>query len=455
MHQKSLFIFRRDLRLVDNLGLLAALNESEQVIPLFILTPEQLKNNEFFSSNCVQFMMESLVDLDRELKKLGSRLFLQYGEPNKVVKKLVQQEGVDCVYVNMDYTPYSTKRDVAIAKAIAPVELVQLEDALLNEVDAVYTGGGTHYTKFTPYFNKAKKLGVDEPVKRVPRKFVGSGYRMKSLGVRDLKKFYRENPNINVHGGRKEGLKIIRNLSEFRDYNKTRNDLPDYTTHLSAYNKFGCLSIREVYHAFRGQLGMRNDLIKQLYWRDFYYQVLWHDPVVLGKAMKEQYRGIKWSGSTSKFNKWKDGMTGFPIVDAGMRQMNETGFMHNRARLIVSNFLIKLLHIDWRKGEKYFAQMLVDYDPAVNNGNWQWGASTGADSQPYFRIFNPWLQSKKFDPQAEYIKRWVPELQDVPSNDLHVWDQVYGEYDVDYPDPIIDYKKAREEGVKLYKKYVG
>lgn len=199
---------------------------------------------------------------------------------------------------------------------------------------------------------------------------------------------------------------------------------------------------------------MRNELIKQLYWRDFYYNVGWAFPRVFGRYgnLKEKYDKIKWGNNRSWYNKWKEGKTGFPIVDACMNEINETGFMHNRGRLIVASFLIKILLVDWKLGELYFSNKLEDSDVCVNNGNWGWSSGSGADSQPYFRIFNPWTQGERFDPQCKYIKKWVPELEDVPNEHIHRWDEFWDEHDVDYPKPMVDYKKQREKAIKMYKR---
>jgi deoxyribodipyrimidine photo-lyase len=232
-----------------------------------------------------------------------------------------------------------------------------------------------------------------------------------------------------------------------KNYPRTHNDLSHSTSELSAFIKFGCVSIREVYKTFRS----KHDFIRQLFWRDFYANILYSFPYVLGSAMKKNYNKVHWHHNSNWFKKWCDGETGYPVVDAGMRQMNQTGYMHNRARLIVSSFLVKTLLISWEEGEKYFAQKLVDYDPASNNGNWQWTAGSGADSQPYFRIFNPWEQGKNYDPNCEYIKKWVPELKDVPNKDILNWEDTHSEYkDVKYPKPIVDYKKQKEIALKMY-----
>jgi len=453
MYELSLFIFRRDFRLHDNISLIKALKESKKVIPIFIYTKEQLLWNKYKSNNAVQFMIESLKDLEKQLKEREGKLYYFYEEDaTKAIEKIIKKIKIDAIYFNMDYSPYSVKRDKSIMNLCEKngIECHIYEDLLLNPVCSIKTGDNKIYTKFTPYFNKAKKKEVDKPIENHHKNYyVG---RIKTFR-KDGKQFYKENHKLFKRGGREEAQKIMKNIDKFEDYNKTRNCLTKNTTYLSAYIKYGCVSIREVYWKFKDKLGMRNELIKQLYWREFYYNILYKFPYVIGHSMKHNYDKIKWIYNPTWFKKWTRGETGFPIVDAGMRQMNETGFMHNRARLIVSNFLIKILAIDWRKGEKYFAKQLLDYDVANNNGNWQWGAGTGASSQEYYKIFNPWLQSIKFDPKGEYIKRWIPELRDVDAKDLHQWGVRYVEkYGVKYPEPMVGYKKQKENVLKMYKK---
>lgn len=455
---KSIFIFRRDLRLRDNRGLLAACHNSKKVIPMFIFTPEQLKNNKYKSDNCVQFMMASLKDLDANLRKKGSRLFYFYGSPDDIIRRLLNADkNIEAVYVNMDYTPYSVARDAKIEKVCVEKQVAfeSYEDVLLYPVETIITGSGGVYNKFTPFYNRARQQRVTPTDMSNPSNFVFKNIRITGEFHGDMHQFYTHNDNIMVEGGRDNALGILRQIGKFKKYNRLRNDLMTPTTRLSAYIKFGCVSIREVYEAFKSKLGMRNDLIKQLYWRDFYYNVAYDNPHTFGRygALKEKYNKIKWENNRGWYKKWCDGRTGFPVVDACMTELNTTGFMHNRGRLITSAFLVKLLLIDWNWGERYFAQKLVDYDPSINLGNWSWSAGVGADSQPYFRIFNPWLQSAKHDPNAEYIKHWLPELADVKIQHLHQWDKYYDEYpDVDYPKPMIDYVKQKDKALKMYKK---
>lgn len=454
MYKKSVFIFRRDFRLYDNNGLLNILKKSDKIIPIFIMTPEQLVNNKYKSSNTVQFMFECLEDLDKQLKSKNGKLYYFYGEPNNVLQKIIKEQNIDCIAFNLDYSPYSKKRDLDIQKLCEKnnIDCIVTEDILLNSIGSIKTGSGDIYTKFTPYFNNAKQNEITRPQSNKFSKYFKGKIENEYKG--DVKKYYEENDKLLLNGGRDNAIKRLNKLYLQKDYNKSRNCLTEETTYLSAYIKYGCLSIREVYWKFRDELGTKTDLIKQLYWRDFYYNILWRYPQVLKGSLKEKYDKIKWENNMTWFKKWTEGKTGYPIVDAGIREMNETGFMHNRSRLITSNFLIKLLLIDWRKGEWYFATQLYDYDVANNNGNWQWSSSSGADSQPYFRIFNPWLQSKKFDPDGKYIKKWCPELKDVAANDLHKWDKTYEKYKVDYPKPIIEYEKQRKLALQMYKKYI-
>jgi deoxyribodipyrimidine photo-lyase len=437
---KSLVIFRRDLRLEDNTALNATLKSSDEVIPCFIFDPAQVKDNEYMNHDALQFMIESIKDLGEQLKEKEGRLYLFYGKPAEVVELILKQEKVDSVHTNRDYTPFSRKRDEAIRKVCERngAAFRQHADALLNEPEAVLKEDSKPYTIFTPYLRKAKISKV-----RKPQKNTGKNYCTQDLpSVEDERVYTRfledENLQIKVHGGRSNAELILSSLSRYEDYDKER-DYPalDATTHLSAHNKFGTCSIRESYYKVGERLGFDHPLIRQLYWRDFFTYIGFHFPQVFGNAFKEKYDKISWSYDKKTFSSWCEGRTGYPIVDAGMRELNETGFMHNRVRMIVASFLTKDLHVDWRLGEKYFAHKLVDYDPAVNNGNWQWAASTGCDAQPYFRIFNPYLQQKKYDPDCEYIKKWVPELAELSTKRIH--ELHAGNPPRNYPTPIVDH----------------
>jgi deoxyribodipyrimidine photo-lyase len=454
----SIFIFRRDLRLQDNTGLIEALKSSKLVIPIFVFDSKQVSDsNKFKSNNAIQFMIESLDELDKELRNKKSQIYFFNGDPVKVIKKIIKEKTVDAVFVNKDYTPFSVKRDKEIKKVCDKfnIEFLSFNDVLMNDPDSVLNSSGEPYSVYTAYYKNASKNRVKNPVQnKFKNYFKGSLKNSENKTACFTKVLAKENKNIWVHGGRKNFEKIINNLKDFKNYSKTRNLLSLDTTYLSAYIKFGIGSIREVFYAVQGQLGSKHLLLKQLYWHDFYTVVAYFNPYVFGKPFKKKYTKIKWSNSKKNFNSWKDGKTGFPIVDAGIRQLNKTGFMHNRARMVVASFLVKDLHQNWLKGEKYFAQNLVDYDPAVNNGNWQWSASTGCDAQPYFRIFNPWLQQKKFDPECDYIKKWIPELEEVDSKKIHKWEIFCDDFDIDYPGPIVDHKKVSQKSKKLFKDLV-
>ena len=449
---KSIFIFRRDLRLYDNIALSEAIKQSDIIIPIFIFTPEQIINNKYKSNNAIQFMLESLDDLNHNLKKLSSKLYLFFGEPHKIIEKLIETMNVETIFANRDYTNYAKKRDAKISKICQDhnIPFNLYDDYLLQKPGTVMTGSNTPYVKFTPFLHANKTISVSVPVK------INFANKLFNGKINNQYKYNINNYNeyLAFHGGRKNALKILNNIIEFKTYNKKRDDLTYQTTHLSAYIKFGCVSIREVYHTIKNKLGKNNKLIDQLYWHDFYTLISHYYPHIYNGAMRQKYNKLKWSYDTDLFNKWKKGLTGYPIVDAGMRQLNTTGFMHNRARLITSSFLIKILHINWQEGEKYFATQLIDYDPAVNNGNWQWSASTGTDSQPYFRIFNPWLQSKKHDPDAEYIKKWTPELSNVPAKDIHNWADSYKNYKINYPPPCVDFDIEKQKTLKMYQQVV-
>lgn len=451
----SLFIFRRDLRLHDNTALNQAALLSETVIPCFIIDPRQAGNkNDFRSDAALQFMHESLKELDAELRTKKSRLFFFYGEAEKVIAGLLKKNSIDALFFNKDYTPFSLKRDAALTRSAHDhgCAVHSYEDVLLTNPETVKTLSNTPYTVFTPFF----KHVVRTYSIATPEKLGSINVATKKIVDETsdaLKKIpYKPNKEIHVHGGRSSGLALLKKIKNFKNYTETRNLPALATTHLSAHHKFGTISIRETYQTICRDLAISHPLIQQLYWRDFFSHVAYHSPFVFGQPFKEKYKKLKWENNAQKFAAWCTGTTGFPIVDAGMRQLNETGFMHNRVRMIAASFLVKDLHIDWQWGEKYFAQKLVDYDPAVNNGNWQWVASTGCDAQPYFRIFNPWLQQKKFDPKCVYIKRWIKELKSIKPAAIHAWFKDSAPALKKYPRPIVDHAIESKKTTLLYKK---
>lgn len=452
VYKQSLFLFHRDLRVTDNTGLIQALHQSESVITLFILEPQQVgAKNQYKSDNAVQYMIESLHDLAQQIKEHGGYLHVLYGDTHNSIKNIFKEHAIDAFFCNSDYTPFAQKRDESIKQLCQEHDIVfqQYHDTLLQEPSAVLKKDGNPYTIFTPFYKKAMTIPVKKVDNHIAKSFAKRVLKNSvSHNAINLTIHAHTNPHIAVHGGRAEAKKRLKAAADI-DYTKT-HDLPtESTTHLSADLKFGTLSARELYYYFK-TLGLNGHaLIRQLYWRDFFTQIAYHFPHVFGHAFHKKYDRIHWNTDHQLFKKWCEGKTGFPLVDAGMRQLNETGFMHNRVRMVTASFLVKDLHIDWRLGERYFAQKLVDYDPAVNNGNWQWSASTGCDAQPYFRVFNPWLQQKKFDPECDYIKQWIPELKNVSVATIHAWYKnkvvVKG-----YPQPMVDHAIESVIAKKMY-----
>lgn len=450
----ALFIYRRDLRISDNTALIAAHKSGLAILPCFILDPAQVtKKNEYRSENALQFMLKSLSDLAEQIKKVGGHLYLFYGSPATVVAHLIKELEIGAVYCNADYTPFSKKRDHALQLLCKKhtIPFYAMHDTLLNPPESILTRTGTPYTVFTPFYKRSMQEPVAKPhtirtyqwyTKPVSGSMSVNAASKKVMGS-------HHNTLLAVQGGRTEALNIVRTLDKHAAYAKKRDLCALPTTHLSAHLKFGTLSIREVYHAIAHKLGAHHPLLRQLYWRDFWTYVAYHNPRVFGHAYHAKYDHLSWNRSKKDFERWCTGTTGFPIVDAGMRELNNTGFMHNRVRMIVASFLIKDLHINWQWGEQYFAQQLVDYDPAVNNGNWQWAASTGCDAQPYFRIFNPWLQQKKFDSDCAYIKKWIPELRTYTPAQIHAHAK---KPLAEYPKPMVDHVTQAAYAKQLYKK---
>ena len=447
--QKSLFIFRRDLRLDDNTALLAACKRSDSVLPCFIFDTKIMKNFEE-SRFRTRFLIESLIDLDGQLKKIGSQLQIFEGNYPQIVEKLVKEFNMQAVFVNADYTESSKKRDDNIKNICKKTnsQFNSLADLTLQNFDQIRTAEGKPYKVFTQFFRKAKLLQVRKPQKFTEKNFMSSKSK-KSLEVITQRYPKTDSP---IKGGTTEARKILKNLSKFKNYDKDRNyPFLDATTHLSAHNKFGTCSIREIYHKIADKLGKDHTLISELFWRDFFTSVMHHYPYTFRSSFRKKYSKFPWSDNPNSFEKWCKGITGFPIVDAGMRELNSTGYMHNRVRMIVASFLTKDLHINWKWGERYFDENLIDYDPSVNVGNWQWAASTGCDSQPWFRIFNPWMQQKKFDPDCKYIKKWIPDLKNISEKDIHNWDK--SEIKSSYPSPMLDHKEESEITKQVFKRF--
>lgn len=501
-------IFRRDYRLEDNTTLIEACKTHDIVLPIFIFTKTQIdkKLNPYRSDNCVQFLCESLKDLDSQLQSISSsktnksNLTILYADDKKdsttneygILDTLIKTiPHVKTVSFNMDYTYYSKTRDEKIKKLCDSnnITCLSLDDICLNPIGTVVIASGKPYSKFTPFW----KASASKEIKKVvSNKYVNyynphtthSSHASITSALKKLTKHILHiddimkpnglimggiNTHIPEHGGRENGLHILNTIKQWSDYNDDRDMLSYKTTHLSPFNKFGCVSIREVYWAMLNKLGKDGEfgLIRQLFWRDFFYNLSYYYPeaVYKEKALNPKYRQIVWPSdktSMEHFNTWCKGETGYPIVDACMRELNTTGYMHNRGRLITANFLCRLLHIDWKLGENYFASKLYDYDPAQNNFGWQVSGanSSGTTSRPLSQtIMNPWIQSAKHDTDALYIKKWCPELEKVKASHLHKWYVSYKDYElgagkVNYYPPMIDYTIEKEKNLKMYKKYL-
>lgn len=446
-YSTSLFIFRRDLRLYDNSGLNEALRQSEQVLACFIFDPRQLEPHPYQSQPGLQFMLEALLDLQRQFQAECGRLHVYHDRPAAVIGNLRQRVGIQAVFVNRDYTPFSRQRDAELQRKCDELGLQFhcLGDVLLNEPEVLLKADGSAYQVFTAFYNRARQIPVQLPKALAAGRLIDDRVCDDNL-IGALKKTHTNC----LRGGRQAALEKLEALGACQNYSQQR-DFPSVsaTSDLSAYLKFGCCSIREAYYAVVEKLGSEHPLLRQFYWRDFFTHIGFHFPHVFAHAFHRRYDAVVWRNNSDEFHAWTSGQTGFPIVDAGMRQLNQTGCMHNRVRMIVASFLVKDLQISWRWGERYFAQHLLDYDPCVNNGNWQWAASTGCDAQPYFRIFNPWLQQKKFDPECVYIKRWLPELRSYAEAVIHNWHKqpLVG----DYPPPIVAHGMRSQQTKTLFR----
>lgn len=451
-YQYSIFIFRRDLRLVDNSGLIAALNLSEKVLPCFIIDPRQVgPKNSYRSSHALQFMFESLIELNKQLQKRKASLYVLEGKAEDCVEELLKELKPNAVFCTTDYTPFSTKRDQAIAKKCKAYDcdFVSYADLLLTQPQDIHTKTHKPYSTFTAFMRHATLITVEKPKTKLPGAFAARPSHKVSLASLYTRLVPAPQKLLHVHGGRHKGVALLKKIKHFTQYAQHRDFPHILTTSLSAHLKFGTLSVREVYHTIVKELGRKSVLLQQLYWRDYYTHIAFYYPHVFKGACQKKYDHLPWSNNLKAFKAWCEGKTGFPIVDAGMRQLNETGFMHNRVRMITASFLVKDLHLSWRLGEKYFAQKLVDYDPAVNNGNWQWVASTGCCCMPYFRVFNPWLQQKTYDPDCIYIKKWVPELRSIAKKIIHNLHKKILDQSL-YPQPMVNHAQEAVRAKRLY-----
>ncbi|HKL91105.1 MAG TPA: deoxyribodipyrimidine photo-lyase [Allomuricauda sp.] len=430
-----LFWFRRDLRLDDNVGLYQALQNDVPVLPLFLFDTEILENLPKTDAR-VSFIHEQVQKLSNQLSTdYGSGIAQFYDTPDAVFKKLLQDYTIEAVYTNHDYEPYAKKRDSQIKELLAQKDIPfkTFKDQVIFEKEEVVKDDGDPYVVYTPYmrkwkgnFNPSIHLMEYDTLSDLHKNL----YKTKSLPQLSLEDMGFEESAIKVPDFTVSS-ELIQKYEDTRDYPAKEKG----TSRLGPHLRFGTVSIRKM---VKKAIDEKNETFwNELIWREFFMQILWHFPHTVNKAFRPKYDRIEWRNNQVEFEKWKAGETGYPLVDAGMRELNETGYMHNRVRMLVASFLCKHLLIDWRWGEAYFAEKLLDYEMASNVGNWQWAAGSGVDAAPYFRIFNPTTQIKKFDKEKEYINAWVPNLQELS-----------------YPEPMVDHKMARERCLKTYKEAV-
>lgn len=421
--------FRRDLRLNDNAALYHALKSNNPVIPVFIFDKNILDDLQDKADRRVEFIHAALEDMQQQLLELDSSLEVYYGYPVEIYKKLLDKYNIEKVFTNHDYEQYAIDRDKEIFKLLKEhkVNFETYKDHVILEKDEVVKDDGKPYTVFTPYSRKWKAVVNEFYLKSYPaKKYFSNFYRQAHVKIPSLISMRFQHVD---HPFPSKQLKT----ETVRKYSQNRNfpALENGTSRMGVHLRFGTVSIREL---ATKATGLNETYLNELIWRDFYHMVLWHFPhISKGQAFRKEYDLIQWRNSETEFQKWCEGKTGYPIVDAGMRELNATGFMHNRVRMIVASFLTKHLLIDWRWGESYFAKKLLDFDFAANNGGWQWAAGSGCDAAPYFRVFNPRLQTKKFDKDLKYINKWVPELNSF-----------------DYPQPIVVHEDARKRCLEVY-----
>jgi deoxyribodipyrimidine photo-lyase len=430
METVNIFWFRRDLRLADNAGLYHALKSDKPVLPIFIFDTNILDQLDNKADRRVEFIHAALEEMQSSLIELGSSLEIYYGTPTEAFAQLLEKYTIEKVFTNHDYEPYARERDAAVASLLKTqnASLYSFKDQVIFEKDEVIKDDGKPYTVFTPYSRKWKATLTGFHFSAYPtEKYYGNFYKQHAIPI----------PSLHSMGftavekpfpSKELNESLILKYGEQRDFPAING-----TSKLGVHLRFGTVSIRQV---AKQCSGLSETFLNELIWRDFYQMILWHFPHVgKGKAFKPAYDDIEWRRDQGEFEKWCNGQTGYPIVDAGMRELNAAGFMHNRVRMIVASFLAKHLLLDWRLGEAYFAEKLLDFDLAANNGGWQWAAGSGCDAAPYFRIFNPYLQTKKFDPQLEYINKWVSELNELS-----------------YPQPIVEHEFARKRCLEVYAK---
>lgn len=434
MQQKiTMFWFRRDLRLDDNAGLYHALKSGNPVLCIFIFDPAILDKLDDKKDTRVTFIYDTIKGLQHELEKHNSSLLVIYDDVEKAWHKVLKDYDVSAVYTNHDYEPYAKTRDEAIASLLQRhhIEFKTYKDQVIFEKSEVIKDDGKPYTVYTPYSKKWKQKLNDFYLESYPtKKYLKNLREINSLPIPDLEDMGFERSEQEIPG--KIYKTVIDQYAEKRDYPAIKG-----TSHIGMHLRFGTLSIRKV--ATDANEAYEKTWLNELIWREFYSMILYHFPQTVTNAFKPEFDRIKWLNDEKHFKAWCNGQTGYPLVDAGMRELNATGFMHNRIRMLTASFLTKGLLIDWRWGEHYFAAKLLDYEMASNVGGWQWAAGSGTDAAPYFRIFSPDAQTKRFDPDLKYIKKWVPEYADFSK----------------YPKPIVDHVFARERCLKAFKQALG
>ena len=464
----AIWWIRRDLRLSDNQALAAAVSHADVIIPVFILDPKLLSSPRA-SQNRISFLFDGLHMLDFELEKRGSKLIVRRGDPLEELNLIYQESGAVRIFAEADVSPYARERDGRVSSEL-PLTLMQ--GVTVQPPETLLKSNATPYTVFTPFSRKWHSLAFPGRPIPAPQK-LSSPPQISGL---ELPTSPRPTHVSNFRAGEAEAQKRLDTFidSQIDNYSETRDRVDlDGTSRLSPYLRFGMLSARQAAWAAREASARAQDSanrqgaetwLNELIWREFYATILYHYPKVLRSAFRPELRTIHWQQDSAGFSAWAEGCTGYPVVDAAMRQLNASGWMHNRARMITASFLVKDLLIDWRRGERYFMQHLLDGDPASNNGGWQWIAGTGTDAAPYFRIFNPVLQGKKFDPHGVFIRRWVTELSAVPDAYIHtpwampddIQSQTGCRIGKNYPAPIVDHATARQRALKIYRgeKYI-
>lgn len=422
----TLFWFRRDLRIEDNAALYYALKDEFPVQPVFIFDRKILDKLEDKDDARVTFIHNEIERLSGELKERGVNLDVRYGTPEQIWKDLSEDYDIGRLYANKDYEPYARERDKSVYEFLQEkgIKFVAKKDQVIFEKDEVLKSDGTPYRVYTPYSKLWKETLDDYQLKPYPSENINNWHQSDSKQVISLEEMGFERSGIDFPD-RELDKSVVEAYHDKRDIPAVRG-----TSRISVHLRFGTVSIRKL---AKDAMALNEKYLNELIWRDFYAAILWHFPDVVDHNFNRKYDGVQWRDSEEDFKKWSDGNTGYPIVDAGMRELNSTGFMHNRVRMITASFLTKHLLIDWKWGEAYFARKLLDFDLASNNGGWQWAAGTGVDAQPYFRVFNPTAQMEKFDKDRKYVRKWVPEFQSA-----------------DYK-PMVDHKMARQRAIDTYK----